>query len=122
MTNSQAYAYKYSVFVATQLLLGRSRVILCLVADGLLSSSIVKGKRSFVMMKKVKKKHQLVIVAAMETEQSTITTCRFLLSPTANKPKMLRFQGQELLPITKYFAILRFTSTLSWSCLDSKPL
>lgn len=79
-------------------------------------------KRELCKDEKVKKKHQLVIVAAMETKQSTVTTCWFLLSPTANKPKMLRFQGQESLSITKYFAIPRFTSTLSWSCLVYKPL
>lgn len=59
----------------------------------------------------------------METEQRTITTCQFLLAPTVNKPKILRFQGQELLSMTNaILAILGFTSTLPWTCLVSKPL
>lgn len=69
-----------------------------------------------------KKTHQVVIIAAMETEQRTITTCQFLLAPTVKKSKMLKFQGQELPSITKYFAILGFTNILPWSCLVSKAL
>lgn len=60
---------------------------------------------------KNQKKTQLVIIAAMETEQRAITTANFFLAPTVKKPKMLKFQGQELLSITKYFAILGFTKT-----------
>lgn len=58
----------------------------------------------------------------METEERTIITYHFLLISTVNEPKMLRFQGQVLLSITKYFVILGFTSILSWSCLVSKSL
>lgn len=72
-------------------------------------------------MKKIIKPPQLITVAAMETEQRTITTCQFLLVPTVNEPKILTFQGQELLSITKYFAILGFISALPWRCLVSKP-
>lgn len=87
------------------------------------TSSIVKGKGRFVKMKKLKQTNKkIVIIAAMETEQKPTTTHQFLLAPTVNKPKMLRFQGQELLSITKYFAVLGFTSTLPWSCFVSKPL
>jgi len=71
---------------------------------------------------KKNKKNPTFIIAAMETEQRTITACQFILAPTANKPKMLRFQGQELLSITKYFAAPGFTSTLPWSCLVFQPL